>query len=191
VEGNGRGTVAEAEELARLHDVDVVPTAPDESDLLPSRRARMLRRLFMTFLLAFLVFGLTGGLGVRARTTSVQGGEYQLSVTYGQVSRPGLATPWSLEIRHPGGFDGPITVSTDTKYLDLFDENGFDPQPSKTTATPDEVIWEFDPPDGDTLGVSLDARIEPGVQWGRVGKTSVLVDGQPVVTAKYKTWVLP
>jgi hypothetical protein len=53
------------------------------------------------------------------------------------------------------------------------------------------VIWEFDPPDGDTLGVSLDARIEPGAQWGRTGETSVLVDGRPVATARYKTWVLP
>jgi hypothetical protein len=53
------------------------------------------------------------------------------------------------------------------------------------------VIWEFDPPDGDTLGVSLDARVEPGAQWGRQGETSILVDGKPVVTAKYRTWVLP
>lgn len=52
------------------------------------------------------------------------------------------------------------------------DENGFEAEPTKTTATPDEVIWEFDTPDGDTLGISLDARIEPGV-------------------AKYKTWIMP
>jgi hypothetical protein len=191
VEGDGKGTIAEAEELARRPDVDVVPTAPEEPNLLHSRRARALRRLFMTLLFAVLAVGATGGLGVNSRTTTVQGGGYQLTVTYGQITRPGLATPWSLEIRHPGGFDGPITVSTNTKYLDLFDENGFDPQPSKSTATPDMVTWEFDPPDGDTLGVSLDARLEPGAQWGRTGETSVLVDGQPVVTAKYKTWVMP
>ena len=112
-------------------------------------------------------------------------------MTFGRVSRPGLATPWSLEIRHRGGFDGPVTVSTNSKYLDLFDENGFDPQPSRSSATADEVVWEFDPPDGDTLGVSLDGRVEPGAQWGGTGETSVLVDGKPVVTAKYKTWVLP
>lgn len=191
MEGDGKGTVAEAEELARKPEIDVVPTAPEEPDLLRSSRARTLRRLFMALLLAFLAVGATGLLGVRSRTTTVQDGGYQLTVTYGQVTRPGLATPWSLEIHHPGGFDGPITVSTDTKYLDLFDENGFDPQPSKSTATPDMVMWEFEPPDGDTLGVSLDARVEPGAQWGRVGETSVLVDGQPVVTAKYRTWVLP
>ena len=29
------------------------------------------------------------------------------------------------------------------------------------------VIWEFDPPPGETFRLSFDARIEPGVQWGR------------------------
>jgi hypothetical protein len=191
VEGNGKGTVAEAEELARRPDVDVVPTAPEQPNLLPSRRARILRRVFMTLMFGVLALGLAGWLGVDTGTTTASGGGYELTVTYGRVSRPGLATSWSLEIRHPGGFDGPVTVSTNTKYLDLFDENGFDPQPSESTATPDTVIWEFDPPDGDTLGVSLDGRVEPGVQWGETGETSVLVDGKPVVTAKYKTWILP
>jgi hypothetical protein len=188
---SGRGTVAEAAELARQPGIAVVPTAPDEPNLLPSRRARALRRLFMTLLVAFLAFGMVGGLGVRSRTTTVQGGGYELTVTYGQVSRPGLATPWSFEIHRPGGFEGPVTVSSTTSYLDLFDENGFDPEPSKATADPETVIWEFEPPDGDTLAVSLDARIEPGAQWGRTGQTSVLVDGKPVVTARYKTWVMP
>jgi hypothetical protein len=147
--------------------------------------------MFMVALLGVLAIGLTGRLGVHTRTTTARGGGYELTVTYGQVTRGGLATPWSLEIRHPGGFDGPVTVSTNTKYLDLFDENGFDPEPSSVTATADSVIWTFDEPEGDTLGVSLDARLEPAVQWGRTGVTSVLVDNQPVVTAKYKTWVLP
>jgi hypothetical protein len=191
VEGNGRAVIAEAEELALRPDVDVVPTAPEEPNLLVSRRARMFRRLFMVLLFGVLAIGLSGWLGVRSATATANGGGYELTVTYGKVSRPGLATPWSLEIHHPGGFDGPVTVSTNTKYLDLFDENGFDPEPSKTTATPDEVIWEFEPPDGDTLGVSLDARIEPGAQWGRTGETSVLVDDKPVATARYKTWILP
>jgi hypothetical protein len=112
-------------------------------------------------------------------------------VTYGQVSRPGLATPFEFEIRRPGGFDGPVTVSSDSAYLDMFDENGFDPQPSSETSTPDAVIWQFDPPPGEVLSVSLDARIEPGVQWGRSGATSVLEDGRPVVTARYHTWIMP
>jgi len=188
MEGNGRGTLAGAEDLARRSDV---PTTPDEPNLLQSRRGRSFRRAFMVVLFAFLGVGLTGMLGVHSRTTTARGGGYELTVTYGQVSRAGLATPWSLEIRHPGGFDGPVTVATEAKYLDLFDENGFDPQPSKATATADRLIWEFDPPDGDTLTVSLDGRVEPGAQWGRTGETAVLVDGTPVVSVKYKTWVMP
>jgi hypothetical protein len=191
MEGNGRGSVLDAAETARRPDVDVVPTAPAEPDLLRARRARRFRRLFMTLLCGVLAVGLSGYLGVRSRTTTASGGGYELTVTYGQISRPGLATPWSFEVHHPGGFDGPITVATKNSYLDMFDENGFDPQPSKSTATPDEVIWEFEPPEGDTLAVSLDARIEPGAQWSRGGETSVLVEGEKVVTAKYKTWVMP
>lgn len=145
----------------------------------------------MVALFVFLATGLAGRLGVLSRTATARSGGYELTVTYGHVSRGGLATPWSFEVHRPGGFDGPITVRTSSSYLDLFDENGFDPQPSSSTATPDAVIWEFEPPDGDTLGVSLDARLEPAVQWGRMGETSVLVDGKPVVTARYKTWVLP
>ncbi|MEW6471581.1 MAG: hypothetical protein AB1679_04875 [Actinomycetota bacterium] len=191
MEGNGRGTVAEAPELAGRPDVDVVPTAPEEPDLLRSRRARTVRRLFMTLLFCFLALGLSGALGVRSGTTTASGGGYELTVTYARVTRAGLATPWSLEIRRPGGFDGPVTVATSTKYLDMFDENGFDPEPSTMTASADTVFWEFEPPEGDTLSVSLDARLEPGVQWGGTGESSVLVDGEPVVTARYKTWVLP
>lgn len=191
MEENGNGPVPEAAELARRPEVDVVPTAPEDTDLFTARRARIFRRMFMALLVAFLAVGLTGFLGLKSRTTTVEGGGYELSVTYAQVSRGGLATPWSLEVHHPGGFGGPVTISTKTSYLDLFDENGFDPEPSKVTATADEVIWEFEPPDGDTLGVSLDARLEPAVHWGRTGETSVLVDGRKVATARYRTWVMP
>jgi hypothetical protein len=183
--------VTEAAALARQPDVDVVPTAPEESDLLRMRRSRTFRRLFMAVLFAFLALGLAGELGVQSGTAAAQGGGYELTVTYGRVTRGGLATPWSFEVHRAAGFDGPITVSTTTAYLDLFDENGFDPEPSSSTATPETVIWEFEPPDGDTLAVSLDARIEPAAQWGRSGETSVLVDGKPVVTARYKTWIMP
>ncbi len=192
MEGNGRTRVVEhAAEVAGRFDVDVVPTAPVDNDFRGMRRARAIRRLCMAAVAVFLLLGLSGTLGVRSRTVIEQSGGYELSVTYGQVSRPGLPTPWGFEVHRPGGFDGPVTVSTSSAYLALFDENGFDPEAAKVTATADVVIWEFDPPPGDTLAVSLDARIEPAAQWGRTGETSVLEDGDPVVTARYKTWILP
>lgn len=192
MEENGRVAVEDsAEELARRFDVDVVPTAPEESDLRRSRRARTARRVFMSLVAVVVLAGLSGWLGVRTATVTAAGGGYELTVTYANVSRPGLATPWSFEVRHPGGFDGPITISTTSSYLDMFDENGFDPEPSTMTATVEEVIWEFEPPPGDVLSVSLDARIEPGIQWGGSGETSILEDDEPVATARFTTWIAP
>lgn len=190
VEETGRSALS-AQELAQRPDVDFVPTTPEETDLARARRARTVRRIFLTLLAAFIALGAAGRLGVRSATVTAKGGGYELTVTYGQVTRPGLPTPWSFMVRRPGGFDAPVTVATTSKYLDLFDENGFDPQPSSSTATEKYLIWEFDPPPGDTLAVSLDARLEPGAQWGRSGETAVLEDGKPVVTARYHTWVMP
>ena len=170
---------------------EVISTLPDDSGLLTIRRNRRIRRMFIVLLFAVLALGLTGLLGVKTRTVTAHGAGYDLTVTYGQVSRPGLPTAWSLRIHHDGGFDGPVSVAASSEYMDLFDENGFDPQPSKTTETDDQVIWEFEPPPGDTLAVSRSSRVSPGVQRGKTGTTSVLVDGKPVVTARYKTWIVP
>lgn len=192
MEENGNVAVSpSSEEEAQRFDVEVVPTAPEEPEVARSRRARTLRRVFMTLLAAFIALGLTGRLGVHTATTTASRDGYELTVTYAKVSRPGLPTPWSLELRRAGGFDGPITISTSSAYFELFDENGFDPQPSRTTATADEVIWEFEPPPGDTLGVFFDARIEPGMQSGESGRTSVWENGRRVVTAGYRTWLMP
>jgi hypothetical protein len=96
-----------------------------------------------------------------------------------------------VEVRKRGGFDGPITLATTGDYLDMFDENGLDPDPSSSTATEDLIVWEFEPPSGDTLTVSFDARLEPAVQVGRSGETAVLVDGRSVVRVAYTTRVMP
>ncbi|MPY94084.1 MAG: hypothetical protein GEV08_13780 [Acidimicrobiia bacterium] len=76
-------------------------------------------------------------------------------------------------------------------YLDLFDENSLDPEPRGATTMGELLLWEFDPPVGDQLVVSLDARIEPSVQRGAAGDV-VLFDGQPaVVRVPFRTTVLP
>jgi hypothetical protein len=172
-------------------DVDFVPTTPEETDLSRARRARTVRRTFLTLLAAFIALGAAGRFGVRTATVTASGGGYELAVTYGQVTRPGLPTPWSFTLRHPGGFEGPVTVATTNRYLEMFDENGFDPQPTSSTATELYLIWEFEPPPGDTLAVSLDARLEPSVHWARSGETAVLENGRRVVVVRYRTWVMP
>ncbi len=54
------------------------------------------------------------------------------------------------------------------------------------------MVWEFDPPpSGGPLAISLDARVEPGIQWGRDGEVQVLDGGEPVVGSSFHTWVTP
>lgn len=152
----------------------------------------MARRIVLALLFAILLAGIAGAFGVRTREATAIANGYELTVTYAAVTRPGLATPWSVDVRRPGGFlEGPITIAASGEYLDMFDENGLDPQPSASTADPEFVVWEFDPPMGDTLSVSFDARLEPAKQWGRSGTVKVLDGETELVEVSFRTWVMP
>jgi hypothetical protein len=171
----------------------VTSTAPDEVSLQRVRRARALRRVWVTLLCLFLAAAGTSLLGVHTRDVSARAQGYELTVHYADRSRPGLATPWSIEVRRPGGFDEPITLATSSSYFDFFDENSLDPEPTSSTTSGDFVVMEFDPPDGDVLVVSFDARIEPAVQspWPPEAVTRLIVDDEVVTEVRYRTRVMP
>jgi hypothetical protein len=178
----------------RLHmSPTSTPTAPEPVDIKRVHRVRAVRRFFVLCLTAFLVAGLLGAFGVKTTTVSASGGGYDLEVTYAKSARPGLAIPWSVEIRRDGGFDDNVTVSTTSSYFDLVDENGFDPDPESSWSSGEDIVWEFKQPEGDTLTIGLDARIGPSVQdlSPPEATTSVLVDGEPVVSVTYRTRVWP
>jgi hypothetical protein len=152
--------------------------------------------LFVVALVIFLGLGLLGLYGVRTKEASATGGGYELTVTYTSVTRPGLATPWSAEIRRPGGFgDGEelISLAVSASYFDAFDENGLDPDPAESVNDGERTIWRFDPPPGDTMTVSFDARLQPDVQLTRVEGTASVLDasGAAVATVDFRTLVLP
>jgi hypothetical protein len=138
-----------------------------------------------------VLLALSGLLGVRTATTTTQMADgTEVEVQYGRITRPALATVWAVTVHRPGGFAGPIVIRSTSAYFDLFDENALDPDPAAATQDGEMVIWEFDPPPGDTFRVSFDARIEPGAQWGRGATTEVEIDGD-VAALDYYTWVLP
>ena len=170
------------------------PTEPAPTDVTRQTRARTLRRIFIAVLALFLLGGALDLYGVRTRSRSASGGGYQLSVTYGTVSRPGLATPFAFEVRRPGGFPQGLTVAALSSYFDAFDENGFSPTPETETDDGERIIWQFAPSPSETIMVSLDARIEPGVQLTTVkGRVEVLSapDGPAVVGVAFSTFVMP
>ena len=169
------------------------PTTPD-TGISSARRARLGRRLFTVGLVIFLGLGALGLYGLRVREAQATGGGYELTVTYASVSRPGLATPWSVEIRRPGGFDEElVALAVTASYFDAFDENGLDPDPAESLSDGDRTVWRFEPPPGDVMTVSFDARIQPDIQLTRIkGSASVLdPSGADVVTVDFRTLVLP
>jgi hypothetical protein len=134
---------------------------------------------------------LTNVYGVRTTDASATGGGYTLVVDHASVTRPGLATPFRIEVRADAGFDQPITLGVDRHYLAMWDENGLSPAPAEETVRGEWVDWTFDPPDGDVLLVSFDARAEPAVQSGRDGAVQLLIDGDVVAEVGFHTRVMP
>lgn len=174
-----------------------VGTQPEEVSLHRIKRARTARRAFFVALTLFLAAAAFNLFGVRTTTVSDSGGGYELSVRHASLTRPGLATPWSVEIRRDDSAttagDEQIVLATKGAYFDAFDENGLSPSPEEETAEGDWALWTFKAPaPGDVLTVSFDARMEPGVQLTRLsGTTELRVGEATVASVDYKTFVFP
>lgn len=174
-----------------MDELKPMPTSPEPSELGRLRRSRAGRRVVLAVLMAILVLAAANVLGPRVGAATASGGGYRIAVTYAEVSRPGLATPWGIEVTRDGGFEGPIRIATSRSYLHLFDYNVVHPQPASETGTPEMMIWEFDPPPGDTFRASFDGRLEPAEHLSQRASTSVLEGEVPVVTVHYTTRVVP
>lgn len=131
-------------------------------------------------------------LGVDSASISDEGPELELTVTYGEVSRPAIATPFDIQVVRPDGFQDRVRIAVDQEYLRMWDENGLVPAPADETVVGDWVVWEFDPPSGDTLLVSYDARIEPAAQEGRSGSVAILDEEDAVLAqVEFTTRLMP
>jgi hypothetical protein len=166
-------------------------TAPWETGPKDIHRSRNLRRVLLVILALFVLAGAIGLLG--ARTTSVSGAAdgYHLTVFYPSITRPGLAIRWVAIVEKDGGFDGPFQLATTSTYFNLFDFNNLDPTPAELTTTGVASIWTFDPPTGQSMRITMDARLEPARQHGSQATTSLMVGGVSVVSVHYQTRVMP
>lgn len=169
-----------------------LPTTDIEHDLTRARRAGLVRRVGVAILALFVGLGFAGVFGVRTGSVTGRGGAYELSVQYPEAARPGLAAAWGFRVEREGGFgDDPITLATSLEWLNLFDENGRNPAPAAEYIDGDMVVWEFDPPAGDTFLFEFDARLGPSVQSGLTATTELRVDDVPVVIVEYHMRVFP
>jgi hypothetical protein len=157
------------------------------------KRARDLRRVGLVLLSLFVLAGAVGLLGTRTTTASASGDGYELTVTHPSVSRSGHAVKVEVEVRREGGFgDEPVRLRMLSSYFDLFDENGFSPQPDSETTDGPYTYDEFVPPRGEVFTVSVDTRVEPARNTGERGEVSLVDEqGEPFLTVSFRTRLAP
>lgn len=166
-------------------------TRPDDVPIERQRRSRLQRRVGIAAIGSLVLLGLANLVGVRLGSVSATDGDTVMTVTYASVTRPGLATPWTVEVRRAGGFPGPVTIVTTSGYFASFDFNQWYPEPSGTTMRGDDVMLTFERPQGEVFRVSFDGRATPTFNLGSRATTSLATDGLPPLSVEYRTVVLP
>jgi len=150
------------------------------------------RRVALSVFAVIVAVGATGWLGVHAETKNASSLGYQMTLTYPRVARAGLDIPWNLRLTHPGGLKDDITVAISADYFDIFEFQGFHPEPSDETSDADFVYLTFSPPSkGDTFTLSWDTYVQPSSQMGRNATVKVIVDDVTVASTNYSTVLLP
>lgn len=155
------------------------------------------RRAFLLALVAVLAAGLLNLLGVRTETTTShtgtgkRAGDWTISLTRASVARAGFDVPWEVTVQRVGGFDGPVTLAVTGDYFDIYETQGFTPEPSASTRDDQLLYLEFDPPPGDTLIIDYDAYIQPSSQMGASGTVGVYDGTRVLVSVPFETALLP
>jgi len=157
-----------------------------------ARRALWGKRVFLSLLLAFALAGLVGALGVRSTSTTGSGEGYELTLRHAAVARAGLDVPWEVTVTKDGGFDETLTLAVTGDYFDIYETQGFAPEPAAATRDRDTLYLSFTAPEGETFVLAYDAYIQPSSQRGADGSVSVVVDGgERVATVEFETFLLP
>ncbi len=150
------------------------------------------RRAFLSVLLVVVLAGLSGLLGVHTATARASAHGYDLDVTYAKIARAGLDAPWQVTVTHPDGFDKEVVIAVTGDYFDIFETQGFTPEPSASVRDATTLYLTFDAPEGDVFTVAYDAYIQPSSQVGRDATVSVAdADQAPLVSVDITTHLLP
>jgi hypothetical protein len=149
------------------------------------------RRVMLGVLALGVVVALTSWLGVHTSTATATRDGYTMSLRYPAVAQAGLDVEWQVTVTHPGGFGKELTLGVTGDYFDIFETQGFHPDPSDETRDGHTLYLTFEAPPGDTFVVYYDAYIQPASQEGKSARVAVLDHGTPVDWIDYRTRLLP
>ncbi|MCW2784392.1 MAG: hypothetical protein JWP74_909 [Marmoricola sp.] len=156
--------------------------------------ALLVRRLVLVLILVAVILDLGGVLGEHTGSVSRTSGGYTLTLEYPSTGRAGLDARWRVHLSHPGGFGKELTLAVTGDYFDIFESQGFFPEPSAETRDGKVLYMTFDAPTGNTFELDYDAYIQPASQQGHQGHLALLRagDGSPeVVGLDYTTRLVP
>ena len=156
--------------------------------------ALWLRRGFVAVLALGLVAALLGLLGDRTErvTATSADGRWTLSLLHARLARAGLDVPGEVTVTQRGGFDGPVVLGVTGTYLDIYETQGFHPEPSASYRDGETLFLEFDPPpSGEVLVVAYDAYVQPASRQGSSGTLAVRSGDQVLVSLDFSTGLLP
>jgi hypothetical protein len=125
--------------------------------------------------MAFVVAaGISSLLGVHTSTVSTHSNGYDLTLHYPAVARAGLDTEWQVTVTHPGGFGKQLTLAVTGDYFNIFETQGFHPNPSQETRDGQNLYLTFTAPPGDAFVVDFDTYIQPSSQKGSTATVSLV-----------------
>lgn len=156
-------------------------------------RKRLARRVGIALLTVIVLLGASGLLGVFSRTVRAQAAGWTLVVEYPWIARAGLGVPWTVTVTAPPtGFPDQVTVAVTSDWLDLFVSDGWSPQPTdETTDAEFDYLTLATPAAADTMTLGFGAYVRPSAQLGSGAEVRLIVDGAPLATVHYDTWLLP
>lgn len=155
--------------------------------------ATWVRRGALTGLALVVAAGLTTYLGVHTGTASADHDQWGLSLSYPQVARPGLDVQWQATVTHSGGLGNQVTLAVSGDYFNIFETQGFHPEPAEETRDGQNLYLSFTAPPGDTFVVDFDTYVQPSSQSGSSATVSV-VDPQTLAaltSVHVRTRVMP
>ena len=143
---------------------------------------------------AFVGLGASGWLGLHTqrRTSSADG--WSLQLDYPRVARAGLDITWRATVRSDEGFPAasPVVLAVTGSFFDVFETQGFYPEPDGETRDGRWRYLEFVTAEGsDTLVVDFDTYVQPSAQLGRDAEVRLVVDDVQRAAVRWTTTLLP
>jgi hypothetical protein len=170
-------------DTSTLEDVRPVTAGP---------RPLVWRKLGLALLAVIVLAGFFGLLGDRSGSVEGESGDgHHLRLEYAASSRPGLDVPFEITLTKPEGLDLEETLALTGEYLDMYETQGWYPEPTEQTRDGEWVYLTFATEGQPEMVIDFDAYIQPAAVRSRDGRIAVVVDGEPVAPLSFRTVLFP